>query len=468
MRKKTLISITTSIIFAIAIGLTIAYFGNTEISKANILKSESFDLKIDSHCYYNGKKCLCPEEAERCCFDENGNEICEDNEKNCTCTWQEKDLKDEVFVNFSDLKPGDWGENTISFHIKGDKGWLCANVKIIEDSDNGCVEPELKVEPSCGTDNDGELDNYLKIFVWGDNCNEGGAFPGDNKYQPGCDKELMTEPETIKNYEGNFSLVDNTFSFVGEVGTPLEENKTYYIGFAWCFGEMNIENDGTITCESKSFQDEVQTDKLVLDVSFEAAQAENNLDFVCFSEGSGENEEKEETKTFNPSKDAYITELIPNINDGDNDILSVVSSNITKNTYTLIAFDLSSLSGKDIQSATLRLYRHCEPYIDNERAEGRTYEVYTVTEDWNEMTVTWNNQPSIDGIVATAIVPPCGNWMEWDVTEDVKDFANGTKPNYGWLIKDTENYAQNCPASFFRSKEYTDPNYIPQLVVTYK
>ncbi len=465
MEKRILISLSIiGIVCTIAIGLTIAYFGDTEVSKANILKSGGFDLKIDSHCYQNGKECICSTESGRCCFDENGNKNCEDNERNCTCTWQEKDLKDEVFVNFSDLKPGDWGENTISFHIKGNEGWLCANVKITEDSDNGCVEPELKVEPNCETDNDGELDNYLKIFAWGDNCNEGGAFPGDNKYQPGCDKKLMTEPETIKNYEGDFSLVDKTFSFVGEAGTPLEGNKTYYIGFAWCFGKMNIEDDGTITCESEVSQNEAQTDKLTLDVTFKAIQARNNSDFVC---SSGDNEEKEETKTFNPSKDAYITEFPSNVNDGGNDILEVLSGGMM-DVYTLIAFDLSSLSGKDVQSATLRLYRHCEPYIKNELADGRTYEVYTVTEDWDEMTVTWNNQPSIDGIVATATVPVCGNWMEWDVTKDVKDFVNGTKPNYGWLIKDVESHAQNWPASFFRSKEYFDSDYIPQLVVTYK
>src|SRR3989344_5455795 len=44
-----------------------------------------------------------------------------------SATWALKDLVPSVdkFWNFDDIKPGDYGENTISMHVKKTDAWLC-------------------------------------------------------------------------------------------------------------------------------------------------------------------------------------------------------------------------------------------------------------------------------------------------------------------------------------------------------
>ncbi len=53
--------------------------------------------------------------------------------------------------------------------------------------------------------------------------------------------------------------------------------------------------------------------------------------------------------------------------------------------------------------------------------------------------------------------------VEFDVTRDVAAFLNGTQPNYGWIIKKTDE-GQNGQVSF-GTKEST---FSPQLIVTYQ
>ena len=233
---------------ALAIGWgTIAYFSDTETSSGNTFTAGAIDLKIDSSCSYNG-------------------------EPQSSCTWNLTDLTDKLFANFVDLKPGDHGENTISFHVESNDAWLCAEVTKTEDDDVDCTEPEIEAEgDDCAPENDGELDDYLMIFAWADD--------GDNVFEPPDEKPLMEAPVKLAEYVGRFPIVDSTFNAFGEEG-PLKGGKDYYIGVAWCFGDMTIQN-GTITCDGGNVGNDAQTDTLKLDVSFEAVQARNNGNFKC-------------------------------------------------------------------------------------------------------------------------------------------------------------------------------------------
>jgi len=282
MNKKILISLSIiGAVAAIAIGGTVAYFSDTETSTGNTFTAGSIDLKVDNHCYYNGAECKCDNTGY--CTWKNGPNA----DKECFCSWEEKDLTEgDLFVNFADLKPGDWGEDTISFHVNSNDAWLCADVSIIEDNDVTCTEPETEsTDPSCKNNQvgDGELDNYLTVFAWVDRCTGDSYYPGDNIYTPPCDIPLTGSPVKLTNYEGIFPIADTNFSIVGHgegnKGLPLVGSHTYYIGKAWCFGDMTI--DGTIKCDGKNVQNDAQTDRLRLDVSFEAVQARNNDNFVC-------------------------------------------------------------------------------------------------------------------------------------------------------------------------------------------
>jgi len=268
------------VVAAVALGVTGAYFSDTEKSTGNTLTAGAIDLKVDNHCYYNGAECICDNNGDNCHW--------ENSDEPCTCTWDEKDLtENDLFVNFTDLKPGDWGEDTISFHVYSNDAWLCADVSIVEDNDVTCTEPETEsTDPSCKNNQvgDGELDNYLTVFAWADMCNSNGYTPGDNIYTPNCDTALMTEPVKLTDYEGTFPIADSQYSAFGGV---LEGSKDYYIGKAWCFGDMTIEDNGIIKCDGVNVQNDAQTDKLKLDVSFEAVQARNNNDFVCSQKDYG-------------------------------------------------------------------------------------------------------------------------------------------------------------------------------------
>ena len=309
MNKNILVSLAIiGAVAAIAIGGTVAYFSDTETSTGNTFTAGSIDLKVDNHCWYNGGECVCSGDVCKWVGGPNTGET-------CFCTWGEKDLtEDDLFVNFTDLKPGDWGEDTISFHVYNNDAWLCADVSIVEDNDVTCIEPETKsTDPSCKNNQvgDGELDNYLEVFAWADMCDDNGHTPGDNIYTPQCDTALMTEPVKLTNYEGTFPIADSQYS---AFGGALEGSKDYYIGKAWCFGDMTIECDGTIKCDGKNVQNDAQTDKLKLDVSFEAVQARNNDNFVCSDYYFGKEHtlklENKDPNTWQPITDNTFGQLV--------------------------------------------------------------------------------------------------------------------------------------------------------------
>src|SRR3989338_6576139 len=129
--KKILLSL-GMIVFvgAVVIGATGAFFSDSETSTGNTFTAGAIDLGVDNHSYYNGV--LNPETTWRVTYDldEGG---------------------PHQFFNFNDLKPGDWGEDTISLHVNNNDSWLCADVKLTSDDDNLPSEPELDVpDPNTG------------------------------------------------------------------------------------------------------------------------------------------------------------------------------------------------------------------------------------------------------------------------------------------------------------------------------
>jgi hypothetical protein len=175
-------------------------------------------------------------------------------------------------------------------------------------------------------------------------------------------------------------------------------------------------------------------------------------------------------KTFYPTDDAYIKHSVPNGNGGSHEYFNV------RNEYGgtgggleyagLIKFDISSLpSDATINSATLSIY-----YFDywDMNPVGRDIHLYRATSDWDEMTVTWNNQPPYEPHnPAYTPVPSSFGWMTWDVTNDIQDFVNGQETNYGWKVIDDNYWGWfEIPTARFRTKEYGSDT--PQLEIDYK
>lgn len=91
---------------------------------------------------------------------------------------------------------------------------------------------------------------------------------------------------------------------------------------------------------------------------------------------------------------------------------------------TLIRFnDLSSIVG-EVQSAALNLH-------PNAIYNAGTVEVREVTSNWDQTTATWNNQPTISSSAISSKRVSNIGWYSFDITSLVRDWKNGTKPNYG-------------------------------------
>jgi predicted ribosomally synthesized peptide with SipW-like signal peptide len=260
---------------ASAIGMgTYAYFSDTETSSGNTFTAGSIDLKIDNHCYFNGDECAWDETDNRYEWQSGPNQG-----EECYCTWDLTDLVGELFFNFADLKPGDYGEDTVSLHVYNNDAWGCVEFKNLESDDNTCTEPELEAESGCAPGYDGELDENLYFVFWVDD--------GDNVYEPGTDTILMNGSASDVLDGRTYVLADseNSNVFTGKI-EPLTGSVDYYIGKMWCFGDLDW-NENTPstdwTCDGSSVGNEAQTDSLTGDIEFYVIQARNNPDFLCIT-----------------------------------------------------------------------------------------------------------------------------------------------------------------------------------------
>lgn len=266
---------------AITFGATNAFFSDTETSVANVFTAGAIDLKVDNESYYNGVF-------------------------NARTSWSQADLNDGngpstggtyKFFDFDDLKPADYGEDTISLHVDTNDAFMCANVTLTSDDDNTQTEPEAEVD-SNGLAT-GELADLVNFIWWADD--------GDNVLE---DDENVISQGPIGalplNSPYELALADADENVWGGVG-PVDGDVTYYLGKAWCFGTIggapinqdgltdamspaddNNDNltagepeDGGISCNGAALGNESQTDSLTADIEFTVVQSRNNPGFQC-------------------------------------------------------------------------------------------------------------------------------------------------------------------------------------------
>jgi len=166
------------------------------------------------------------------------------------------------------------------------------------------------------------------------------------------------------------------------------------------------------------------------------------------------------TLIFFPSGDVCIGEDIPNENIGYSQLLRLRTL-LGWRRYDLIKFNISSIPSEvDIYSAIFKLYYF--EYNDG-NPSGHNVSVYRVTEDWDELIVTWNTQPNHTAMSTNySIVPGSFGWMEWNLTDDVQDFIDGSVSNYGWKLID--NHPSEQSIYNFHSKEFSG-DLIPTLEI---
>jgi len=180
--------------------------------------------------------------------------------------WGPKDLDDEKFFDFDDVKPGDSGSNVISLHVETNDAYACAYVENKDNLENGINDPESEVDTTAGT-HEGELGDNLMFFAWRD-------LNQDGNFDPTGETPLMSAPEYANNL--------GSFAFADSASAPITAGDTSYLGTAWCAGTMSVNmTSGAITCDGADMGNESQTDSFLADLVFYAVQSRNNNGFVC-------------------------------------------------------------------------------------------------------------------------------------------------------------------------------------------
>jgi hypothetical protein len=252
-----------------------AFFSDTEVSNNNTFQAGAIDLKVGNESYYNG--------------------VLQD-ETTANTSFELGDLTVEKFFNFTDIKPSDWGEDTIELVVQNNDAWACAELTITNNEDMTCTEPEIEDEDKMGgACVEGGLDGagwgdlafQVEFLFWNDD--------GDNVLE--IDEQVLASGPAYNIINGwQMTLADSlTNNLGGDDGQPMKGSTSYYIGKAWCFGTLTPQplaqtNDHSPTvdpgifCEGTRLDNTAQTDILTGDISFTAVQSRNNPGFLCFPE----------------------------------------------------------------------------------------------------------------------------------------------------------------------------------------
>jgi len=292
--KKILISLSLIVaVGAIVVGATGAFFSDTETSVGNTFTAGDIDLKIDNESY---------------AIDYNipgFNNPVGDFVASSHTSWELKDLTVEKFFDFIDLKPGDYGEDTISIHVGSNDAWVCAAAQITEDSDVTYTEPEIDDDPTVNEADpegmDGELDSELNFAFWVDDGDNVLETCGDQTNGECFDETVFLEGTLEEmGQQGQIALADSQNSILGG-NEPIPGDTTFYIAKAWCFGDLTLnplDQDGETTegpldrgdaqnpatgvrCDGANVDNAAQTDRVVGDLQFYAEQSRNNGQFLC-------------------------------------------------------------------------------------------------------------------------------------------------------------------------------------------
>ncbi|TSC85841.1 MAG: hypothetical protein G01um10148_749 [Parcubacteria group bacterium Gr01-1014_8] len=204
--------------------------------------THGIDLKIDSQAFYNGV--LVP-----------------------SATWALKNLVPgaDKFFNFDDIKPGDFGCNVISMHVKNANAWMCLDFKNLQENENGVNEPEGHEDGAAGA----ELADGTEFFGWMDD--------GDGKYEPPNEKPIFGTSTQAASYV----FASTTYAIADSRGSMCRLNTKRYVGMCWCAGDLTVQQNGSFNCDANALGNEAQTDSFSVDVSIRAEMAQLKPKFIC-------------------------------------------------------------------------------------------------------------------------------------------------------------------------------------------
>jgi len=188
---------------------------------------------------------------------------------------------------------------------------------------------------------------------------------------------------------------------------------------------------------------------------------------IARSEAVGDPITLASTDTFTSVADACVLEGYPEDNLGTVEGMLVGYDELMdpdgKVARGLVLFDLAGLpDGQEITEAMLRLYLTSSWDYP---ATSRTVTTYRATQTWLEDTVTWNSQPATGAAYGTnSVESEAWGWYEFDVTDLVRAWYDGTFVNHGIVIRGPEVSGED---SSWRAFDTTEGEDDPELVVAY-
>jgi uncharacterized repeat protein (TIGR01451 family) len=130
---------------------------------------------------------------------------------------------------------------------------------------------------------------------------------------------------------------------------------------------------------------------------------------------------------------------------------------------SLIQFDTSAIPpGTSIDSAILQIYLSGSWDYPGRT---RTITTYRIGSAWSESSVTWNMHPSYaEAYGSASVTHGAWSWHSFDVTNLVREWVNGSLPNYGVMLRGPEVSGSDSSWRGFSTRE---GSYTPELVITY-
>ena len=179
-------------------------------------------------------------------------------------------------------------------------------------------------------------------------------------------------------------------------------------------------------------------------------------------------------------KDTDIEEEAPTTNLGSvaNITLDCKSGNIR---HILMEFSIATLPAKAIISnASLSLLYYaaltgtpegrtyyCDRLVRRDFVESQaTWNVYYTGASWSSAGCNTLDTDYTNEYRASAVLPAAGNWIAWDVTNQVK-VAQGASVTADFCIRDSDETGGTRHLPSFRSAEYATSGERPKLVITY-
>lgn len=135
-----------------------------------------------------------------------------------------------------------------------------------------------------------------------------------------------------------------------------------------------------------------------------------------------------------------------------------------------LQFDLTPVpAGAVIESALLMLYHHVTNFNLGSESQYVNTGVYQLNGPWQEDEITWDTRCGYKETPESTCTVPLSDftWFSWDITDLLQTWLDGAFPNYGVVLKSTnETDVDIIPC--YHSSDYTSkPDLRPKLEITY-